>query len=230
MVRTLPATPREHLFSHGGALIEDACTTPVAANVDRPGPSAQSARRSRVVSAAAQEAAVHGYQGLNMRNVAEAAGVSTATIYRYFPSKPHLVVAVLGQWLEDFDTAHTAELFVVASPHKRLQQLMRTLFAELYRQPLFADAVALAYALADESAAGEVESVRLHVSEIFAEALGHEDFTPDDVAVGALLCDVWLAGMVAMSQRRITAADFQRRLNTAFRLVTARTGSRMLGR
>ena len=88
----------------------------------------------------------------------------------------------------------------------------------------------LAYALADESAAGEVESVRLHVSEIFAEALGHEDFTPDDVAVGALLCDVWLAGMVAMSQRRITAADFQRRLNTAFRLVTARTGSRMLGR
>ena len=211
-------------------MVEDACTTPVAADVDRPGPSAQSARRSRVVSAAAQEAAVHGYQGLNMRNVAEAAGVSTATIYRYFPSKPHLVVAVLGQWLEDFDTAHTAELFVVASPHKRLQQLMRTLFAELYRQPLFADAVALAYALADESAAGEVESVRLHVSEIFAEALGHEDFTPDDVAVGTLLCDVWLAGMVGMSQRRITAADFQRRLNTAFRLVTARTGSRMLGR
>ena len=140
------------------------------------------------------------------------------------------MVAVLGQWLEDFETAHAAEPIILGDPRERLQQLMSNLFAELYRQPLFADAVALAYALADESAAGEVESVRLHVSEMFAEALGREDFTPDDVAVGALLCDVWLAGMVEMSQRRITAADFQRRLSTAFRRVAAGAGSQMLGR
>jgi len=211
-------------------LAREAVTTSLAAAVDRSASPDRSGRRSRVVFAAAQEAAAHGYHGLHMRNVAEVAGVSTATIYRYFPSKPRLVVAVLGQWLEKFDAEHAAAAFVALNPHQRLQQLMNNLFATMYSRPLLADAVARAYALADESAADEAESVRLHMSEMFAEALGHEDFTSDGLAIGALLCDVWLAAMVGMSQRRITASDFQHRLNTAFRLVTRQAGSQILRR
>ena len=160
-----------------------------------------------------------------MRHVAEVSGVSTATIYRHFPSKPRLVLAVFGRCLEEFDAIHAVGPITVTDPRQRLQQLVGDLFAALYPRRLLADAAARAYALADESATGEVEGVRLHLTDLFAEALGGEDFTPEDAAIGSLLCDVWLSGMVRISQCRITLPEFQRRLSAAVDLVTTEVGN-----
>ncbi|HUF83553.1 MAG TPA: TetR family transcriptional regulator, partial [Acidimicrobiia bacterium] len=53
----------------------------------------QAARRQRVLDAAMKLAAEGGYDAVQMRDVAQEAGVALGTIYRYFASKDHLLAA-----------------------------------------------------------------------------------------------------------------------------------------
>ncbi|WP_241197035.1 TetR family transcriptional regulator, partial [Streptomyces sp. ADI91-18] len=55
----------------------------------------QEARRRRILHASAQLASRGGFDAVQMREVAEAAGVALGTLYRYFPSKVHLLVATM---------------------------------------------------------------------------------------------------------------------------------------
>ena len=50
----------------------------------------------RILSAALRLLARRGVRRLGMQEVSEAAGVSRGTLYRYFPSKDHLLAAVAG--------------------------------------------------------------------------------------------------------------------------------------
>jgi AcrR family transcriptional regulator len=49
---------------------------------------------TRLLEAAVEQVATTGYDGLTVRNVARAAGVSPATAYTYFGSKEHLLASV----------------------------------------------------------------------------------------------------------------------------------------
>lgn len=55
------------------------------------------ARRLQIIEVAAREFAAKPYGEVQMTNVAEAAGVSRALVYRYFPTKRHLFAAVYEQ-------------------------------------------------------------------------------------------------------------------------------------
>ena len=59
----------------------------------------QHQRRKRIVQAAAALASRGGVEAMQMRTVAERAGVALGTLYRYFPSKMDLVVAVVSEEL-----------------------------------------------------------------------------------------------------------------------------------
>jgi AcrR family transcriptional regulator len=63
----------------------------------------QAARRERVIRAALELAAQGGYDVVQMRDVAARAQVALGTIYRYFPSKDALLLAVMVQWLGDLE-------------------------------------------------------------------------------------------------------------------------------
>lgn len=60
----------------------------------------QEARRRRILHASAQLASRGGFEAVQMREVAEAAGVALGTLYRYFPSKIHLLVATMQDQLQ----------------------------------------------------------------------------------------------------------------------------------
>src|SRR3954453_13346902 len=60
----------------------------------------QHQRRKRIVQAAAALASRGGIEAMQMRTVAERAGVALGTLYRYFPSKMDLVVAVVSEELD----------------------------------------------------------------------------------------------------------------------------------
>jgi AcrR family transcriptional regulator len=58
----------------------------------------QQERRRRVLEAAMSLASEGGYEAVQMRDVAERAGVALGTVYRYFNSKDHLLAASLVYW------------------------------------------------------------------------------------------------------------------------------------
>ena len=55
----------------------------------------QQARRTRMLQAAEELAVQGGWDGVQMREVAQRAEVALGTLYRYFPSKEHLLVSVM---------------------------------------------------------------------------------------------------------------------------------------
>src|SRR6201989_1326860 len=61
------------------------------------GSEAQRERRKRILDATLAIASKGGYEAVQMRAVAERAEVALGTLYRYFPSKVHLLVSALGR-------------------------------------------------------------------------------------------------------------------------------------
>lgn len=51
-------------------------------------------RRAQILEAAAQVFARHGFRGGTTRAIAQAAGVAEGTLFRYFPTKRHLLLAL----------------------------------------------------------------------------------------------------------------------------------------
>ncbi|HVI38246.1 MAG TPA: TetR family transcriptional regulator, partial [Gaiellales bacterium] len=64
------------------------------------GSAAQRERRKRILDATLALASKGGYDAVQMRTVAERADVALGTLYRYFPSKIHLLVSALVQEFE----------------------------------------------------------------------------------------------------------------------------------
>ena len=61
-------------------------------------PAHQRERRRRIVTAALELLETGEYERVQMRDVAERAGVALGTVYRYFTSKEHLYAATLVEW------------------------------------------------------------------------------------------------------------------------------------
>ena len=57
-------------------------------------------RRKRILDATLALASKGGYDAVQMRAVAERADVALGTLYRYFPSKIHLLVSALAREFE----------------------------------------------------------------------------------------------------------------------------------
>ena len=74
-----------------------------------PGPTAQGLEtRERLYRAAIARMASHGYEATTMRDVAYEAGVSAGLLYRYFPSKRAVVLALYDDLSAAFATRATA--------------------------------------------------------------------------------------------------------------------------
>jgi len=66
-------------------------------------PGRQQERRDRIVDAAMRLMVAVDYDRIQVRDVAEGAGVALATLYRYFASKDHLFACALTKWASGFE-------------------------------------------------------------------------------------------------------------------------------
>ena len=93
------------------------------------------ATEERILSAALGLVGRRGVKRLGMQEVSEAAGVSRGTLYRYFPSKDHLLDAVAGYDEARFTTGLAAALAPVHGPAERIHTLVAFAFDYIRLHP-----------------------------------------------------------------------------------------------
>jgi AcrR family transcriptional regulator len=99
-----------------------------------PGP-VYSATAERILRAALGLFGRRGVKRLGMQEVSEAAGVSRGTLYRYFPSKGHLLDGVAGYDESRFTVGLAAALAPVHQPAERIRALVTFAFDYIRLHP-----------------------------------------------------------------------------------------------
>ena len=180
-----------------------------------PGPTAQgAAARSRLYATALELIAERGYEATTLRDIAAAAGVSVGLLYRYFPSKQAVVIALYdelsadyarraadmpqGKWRERFTFALEMSLQVL-EPHRVALRALTPVMVGDPHEGIFAVGTAFS---------------RLRVQRVFEEAVAGSADAPKRPlaeALGRLLYLVHLAVLLwwlldKSSRQRATAA------------------------
>jgi TetR/AcrR family transcriptional regulator, cholesterol catabolism regulator len=183
------------------------------------GSEAQRERRKRILDATMAIASKGGYEAVQMRAVADRADVAVGTLYRYFPSKVHLLVSALGREFERIDAKTDRTVVAGGTSYQRLSFMVNKLNRAMQRNPLLTEAMARAYVFADASASGEVDHVEKIIDSMFARAMADGDPTEDQYHVARVISDVWLSNLLAWLTRRASATDVSKRLDLAVRLL-----------
>lgn len=181
---------------------------------------AQRERRKRILDATLALASKGGYDAVQMRAVAERADVAVGTLYRYFPSKVHLLVSALAREFERLDTKTDRRMPIQLDTTERLELMLSQITTVMQRDPLLTEAMTRAFMFADASAAAEVAHVGDLIDRIFARALTNsEEPSEYELNVSRVISDVWMSNLVAWLTRRATATDVADRLALTIRLL-----------
>ncbi|KAA9158387.1 cholesterol catabolism transcriptional regulator KstR [Amycolatopsis acidicola] len=189
---------------------------------DELGSAAQRDRRRRIIDATLSLASKGGYDAVQMRAVAEKADVALGTLYRYFPSKIHLLVSGLAREFERAKEKIERGAIPGETPVERLSFVLTRNTRMMQRDPHLTEAMVRAFMFADTTAAAEVEQVGTLMEDMFARAMRIDDPSPHDRAVFHLIADVWMANLVAWVTRRASAADVAERLDLSVHLLLDR--------
>lgn len=190
------------------------------------GSAAQRERRRRILDATIALASKGGYDAVQMRSVAERADVALGTLYRYFPSKLHLLVSALARELEHANASLDRKPLPGGTPAERVTYVLGRTTRSLQRDPHLTEALTRAFMFADASVATEIQVVGAHVTRMLTRALadpkvptGQVAPTEEDLAVAKVIGDVWLASLVQWVTGRASAVDVGRSLDVAVRLL-----------
>lgn len=178
---------------------------------------AQRERRKRILDATLTLASKGGYEAVQMRAVAERADVAVGTLYRYFPSKVHLLVSALAREFERIESK--GKIPPGHSPLERMQLILGQITKAMQRDPLLTEAMTRAFMFADASAAAEVDQVGKLMDTLFARAITDGEPTEEQLAVARVISDVWLSNLVAWLTRRSSATDVAKRLELTVELL-----------
>lgn len=97
----------------------------------------QRARRDQILASAQQLLHDREYEQIQVRDVAEHAGVALGTLYRYFPSKELLYAHVLLAWSETFESRIRIRNRHARTDADRLRALLRGAVRAYERAPNF---------------------------------------------------------------------------------------------
>ena len=183
------------------------------------GSAAQRERRKRILDATLALASKGGYDAVQMRAVAEHADVALGTLYRYFPSKIHLLVAALTRRWTRYRTSSTASRSRATRPPSGCSSCSARVTRNMQRDPMLTEAMTRAFMFADPSAAAEVNTVARQMARMFTRAMHDGEPSADDIAIARVIGDVWLSNLVAWVTRRASADDVSSRLELAARLL-----------
>ncbi|GIM98464.1 TetR family transcriptional regulator [Planomonospora venezuelensis] len=174
----------------------------------------QHQRRKRIVQAAAALASRGGVEAMQMRTVAERAGVALGTLYRYFPSKMDLVVAVVGEEIDLLESSIERRPPSAGTPAGRAVDILMRATRGLMREPELADALirSLIMAEVDTPFGDRMTDLLLRVA---GNGITAETATDEQFALAGSLSSVWVHELLEMLRGRRTHEQIQRRVEIA---------------
>ncbi|MFW0787862.1 cholesterol catabolism transcriptional regulator KstR [Gordonia sp. CPCC 206044] len=219
MARSAPANASAD-SSTAGASTTGSSTAGPATSATETGSSAQRERRRRILDATLALASKGGYDAVQMRTVADKADVAVGTLYRYFPSKVHLLVTALAREFERVESRVDRSQLRGDNAIERLRHVLDMITYAMQRDPLLTEAMTRAFMFADASATAEVDQVAGIIDRLLAGAMvGDGDPTDEDLAIARVLSDVWMSNLVQWLTRRASATDVTNRLELTVRLL-----------
>ncbi|MFF8765172.1 TetR family transcriptional regulator [Nocardiopsis dassonvillei] len=182
----------------------------------------QTQRRRRIVQTAAALAVRGGVEAMQMRSVAERAGVALGTLYRYFPSKMDLVVAVVTEELDLLEGGIVRRPPTADTPAERAVDVLLRATRGLMREPELADALVRSLIMAEVKIEldARISDLVWRVATGNLEGAEEEGGTEVDrdstgyVLVGSLT-SVWIFELVEVLKGRRDVDEVERRLQTA---------------
>ncbi|MGH3306272.1 MAG: cholesterol catabolism transcriptional regulator KstR [Nocardioides sp.] len=185
------------------------------------GSAAQRDRRKRILDATIALASKGGFDAVQMRAVAEQADVALGTLYRYFPSKIHLLVSALGREFEKAEAAGRGKAIPGDTPHERVMHILTRTTRGLQGEPHLTEALTRAFMFADASVQSEIHHVGMLMTSMLTRAMHPDkpDLTDEDVAIAKVIGDVWLAALIGWVTGRTGSDDVTRQMDVAVRLL-----------
>ncbi|MFT4394381.1 cholesterol catabolism transcriptional regulator KstR [Gordonia lacunae] len=204
----------------GNAAVDAPTGAAASAASSEAGSTAQRERRRRILDATLALASKGGYDAVQMRTVADKADVAVGTLYRYFPSKVHLLVTALAREFERVESKVDRSLLRGDTAIDRLRHVLDMITFAMQRDPLLTEAMTRAFMFADASATAEVDQVAGIIDRLLAGAIVDDgEPTEEDLAIARVLSDVWMSNLVQWLTRRASATDVTNRLELTVRLL-----------
>lgn len=157
-------------------------------------------KQRRILRAAAEALATHGFEGASLNQIVEEAGISKGAVYYYFDDKADLLATVMSDLFDQlagFDTVDASALDAV-SFWPAIEQWSLTALARLADDPTVIGLGKLFYKIPHEVFSGTVLEDKLAEARALLEALirrGQElGVVRDDVPLGLLMAVVAGAG------------------------------------
>lgn len=188
-------------------------------SVDEPTTNSQRERRRRILDATLALATKGGYEAVQMRAVAEKAEVAVGTLYRYFPSKVHLLVSALAREFQRIDQRTERSAPPGDTAQERMKIVVEMITKAMTREPNLTEAMTRAFMFADASVSVEVEQVGYYMDRILARAIAKGEPNEIQLSIARVISDVWMSNLVTWLTRRASPADVNSRLSLTIDLL-----------
>ncbi|SEF81243.1 DNA-binding transcriptional regulator, AcrR family [Thermomonospora echinospora] len=174
----------------------------------------QQERRKKIIKSAAALASRGGVEAMQMRTVAERAGVALGTLYRYFPSKMDLVVAVVDEELDLLEGSIAKRPPRSSTPAERALDVLTRATRGLIREPELTEALIRALMLTDLPVAfgDRMTTLLLHAATGQDEPIAVDD---PRWAKARALSSAWIMEMIELLRGRSEVDQIHARLEIA---------------
>jgi AcrR family transcriptional regulator len=160
-----------------------------------------------------------------MRAVAEKADVALGTLYRYFPSKIHLLVSALARQFEDTQAMVGRRPVPGDTPADRVIYVLKRATRGMQGDAHLTEALTRAFMFADASVAHEIHVVGMQLTTMLTRAIRGDEYvegaqpSDQDILVARVISDVWLSALVSWVTGRSSAEEVSEHIESSVRLV-----------
>ncbi|MFE3292228.1 TetR family transcriptional regulator [Rhodococcus sp. NPDC059234] len=181
----------------------------------------QRARYGRILKVAAHLGAEKELERVQMQEVAKLAGVAIGTLYRYFPSKTHLFVAVMVDQIQRMGDQLSRRSRRSTSPADAVYDALLQAARALLRSPLLATAMIQSAATSNAATIPDVAKIDQQFDKLLLDAAGIEEPTLRDVTVLRLVVALWFGLIQSALNSRTSIPEIESDLRVACDLLLA---------